>query len=328
LVLTASVVSAQQSDSTSPEARAKMFLRQGDYTNAIMLLNRAVAANPNDLDIQKDLAYAYYLKRDFVKGIEIAKPIVQRKDADVQSYQILGMMYKAIEGKKDLEKMYKDALKRFPNSGALLNEYGEVLWTKEKFTEAVKQWEKGILSEPSFPGNYYNAAKFYYFSADKVWGILYGEIFINLESYTERTAEIQTQLLDGYKKLFTDQDIMKNQQKTSDFATAVLENMRRNASQVSGGISVESLNRLRKAFISDWFQKDAPRFPYRLFDYQQQLIKAGMFDAYNQWVFSGSQSNQYKQWAASHTEEANAFTNFQKNRVFKLPKGQYYKNLN
>jgi len=323
-----SSITAQEPDSSSAENKAKAFLRQGDYTNAIMLLNRAAQANPDGLEIQKDLAYAHYLKRDFEKGLEIAKPIVKRKDADVQSFQILGMMYKAIEERKDCEKMYKEGLRRFPNSGVLYNEYGEMLWTKQEFKDAVKLWERGILSEPSYPGNYYNAAKYYYLSADKVWGILYGEVFINLESYSERTKEVQTQLLDGYKKLFTDTDIMKNQQNRSDFATAVLDNMRKNSSAVSGGISIESINKLRRAFLTDWFQKEAPRFPYRLFEYHQQLIKAGLFDAYNQWVFSGANAPQYKQWTASHTEEYNNFNNFQKNRVFKLPKGQYYQKIN
>jgi len=319
---------SQQPDSTTAEGKAKIYLRGGDYTNAIMLLNRASQENPGSLEIQKDLAYAYYLKRDFVKGLEIAKPIVKRKDADVQSFQILGMMYKAIEERKECEKMYKEGLKRFNNSGVLYNEYGEMLWTKQDFAEAVRLWERGILSEPSYPGNYYNAAKYYYFSADKVWGIIYGEVFVNLESYSQRTTEIQTQLIDGYKKLFTDPDIMKNQKNRSEFATAVLETMKKNAGLVAAGISVESLNKLRKAFIADWYQANAARFPYRLFEHQQQLVKAGMFDAYNQWLFSGANASQYQQWAAAHSEEVNNFSNFQKNRVFKLPKGQYYQKTN
>jgi Tfp pilus assembly protein PilF len=328
LVICINMLSAQTADTTTPESKAKSYLRQGDYTNAIMLLNRAAQSNPNSLEIQKDLAYAHYVKRDFVKGLELAKPIVKRQDADVQSFQILGMMYKAIEERKECEKMYKEGLRRFPNSGVLYNEYGEMLWTRQNFAEAVKLWEKGILSEPSFPGNYYNAARYYYFSADKLWGILYGEIFVNLESYSERTTEIQTQLTDGYKKLFVDADILKNQPNRSDFATLVLETMKKHSGLVSGGITIASLDKLRRAFIEDWFTTHAKRFPYRLFEYQQQLIKADMFEAYNQWVFSAASPGNYKQWVAANGEASAKFTNFQKNRVFKLPKGQYYQKIN
>ncbi len=318
---------AQDSSAISAGDRAKAFLREGDYTNAIMVLNRAVQAEPNELELQKDLAYAYYMKRDFAKGLATAKPIVKRSDADVQSFQILGLMYKAIEERKECEKMYKEGLRRFPNSGVLYNEYGEMLWSKQDFAEAVKLWEKGILSEPSYPGNYYNAAKYYYFSADKVWGILYGEIFINLESYTARTTEIQTQLLDGYKKLFTDADIMKNQQNRTEFATAVLDIMKQHSGVIAAGISVESLEKLRRSFIADWYTRFPARFSYRLFEYQKQLMAAGMFEAYNRWVFSQANPAGYTAWVADHKQAADQFSTFQRNRVFKIPKGQYYQAL-
>jgi len=304
---------------------AKAFIRQGDYSNAILVLNKALQSDPNNFEIKKDLAFAYYLHRDYVKAMETAKPLAEGNNADVQSYQILGMVYKAIEERKDAEKMYKASIKKFPKSGVLYNEYGEMLWSKKDFTEAVKLWEKGIEVEPNFSGNYYNAAKYYYFSVDKVWGIIYGEIFVNLESYSKRTAEIRNLLLDGYKKLFTDADLAKNQNTKNEFVRAFLETMKKNSSVVSNGITPESLVALRTRFILDWYTGNTGRFPYRLFDYQLQLLKAGMFDAYNQWIFGIAKDlAAFQIWTTTHTDEYNKFNAFQKNRVFKLPEGQYY----
>ncbi len=42
------------------------------------------------------------------------------------------MLYKAIEEVKECGKMYKTALKKFPNSGTLYNEYGEMMWSKKE----------------------------------------------------------------------------------------------------------------------------------------------------------------------------------------------------
>src|SRR5947209_1498574 len=109
---------------------ARTFQRQGDYPNAIIVLSRALEQQPNDLQLLKELAFTYYLQRDFVKAKQTALPLVSRTDADVQTYQIMGMVYKAIEERKECEKLYKDGLKKFPNSGVLYNEYGEMLWTK------------------------------------------------------------------------------------------------------------------------------------------------------------------------------------------------------
>ena len=312
-------------DSTSLHQTAKSFLRQGDYNNAILVLNKALQSDPDNLEMKKDLAFGYYLHRDFAKALEIAKPLAERRDADVQTFQILGLVYKAIEERKECEKMYKTALKKFPKSGVLYNEYGEMLWTKKDYSEAVKLWEKGIEVEPNFSGNYYNAAKFYYMSLDKVWGVIYGEIFLNLESYSKRTAEIRTIVYDGYKKLFGENDIVKNQNTKNEFVRAFLENMKKNAHVITSGVTPESLSALRTRFILDWYTANSTRFPFRLFDYHLQLLRSGMFDAYNQWIFGIAKDlSAFQTWTTTHTDEYNKFNTFQKNRVFKLPEGQYY----
>ena len=318
---------AQEQDPKTLQETARTFQRQGDYANAVLVLNRALQQKPDDLELRKELAFTYYLQRDYVKALEAAKPLPERADADVQSFQILGLVYKAIEERKDCERLYKNGLKKFPNSGVLYNEYGEMLWTKQDYS-AIKYWEKGIEVDPNYSGNYYNAAKHYYLSYDKVWGLIYGEIFLNLESYSKRTAEIKDLLLEGYKKLFFESNLQNKQDVKNAFAAAYLNTMSKNAAQVSGGITPESLTIIRTRFILDWFDKEATNFPFRLFDYQRQLLKEGMFDAYNQWIFGASQNlPAFQNWTNTHATSYNQFTGFQKGRVFKIPAKQYYQNV-
>jgi tetratricopeptide (TPR) repeat protein len=328
LLVSAGTVTAQEQDTKALQETAKNYVRQGDYPNAIMILNRAIQKDgeADNLELKKDLAFAYYLNRDYVRALDVAKPFAERKDADVQSYQILGMVYKAIEERKDCEKMYKTALKKFPNSGVLYNEYGEMLWSKNDYSDAVKQWEKGVEADPGNSGNYYNLAKYYFFSQDKVWGLIYGEIFVNLESYSKRTAEIKTVVLDGYKKLFTDVNLTKNQDTKNEFVKAFLDIMKTQSPFIgTNGVNPETLTAIRTKFVLEWFNKYATRFPFRLYEYHQQLLKSGMFDAYNQWLF-GTAGNltAYESWTKTHEEEHKKFDYFQHNRVFKLPTGQYY----
>ena len=83
---------------------------------------------------------------------------------------------------------------------------------------------------------------------------------------------------------------------------------------------------IRTRFILDWFENYGSKFPFRLFDYQRQLLQEGMFEAYNQWLFGTVENlSAYEAWTKNHTEEYTSFTNFQKGRVFKIPNGQYYK---
>jgi tetratricopeptide (TPR) repeat protein len=316
---------SQEQDPKKLHETAKTYMRQGDYSNAVLILNRILQNDPQNLEFLKDLAFTYYLKKDYVSAFETAKTFGDRKDADVQAYQILALVYKALDERKECEKLYRAALKKFPTSGVLYNEYGEMLWTKKEFADAAKLWEKGIEMDPNNSGNYYNAAKFYYMSADKTWGLIYGEIFVNLESYSQRTVEIKGLLLEGYKKLFTGSDLMKYQNTKNEFVSAFLGLMQKHSGTVSEGVTPETLTTLRARFILDWYDKYAARFPFRLFEHHVQLLKMGFFDAYNQWIFGAAGNlTAYQQWTSTHADVNNEFTRLQKNRVFKVPTGQYY----
>jgi tetratricopeptide (TPR) repeat protein len=312
----------------NPRETAQAFMRNGDFDNAILVLNRAYQQDKDNLDLQKDLTLAYYYKRDYAKALELVKPMLDRDDADVVSYQIAGNVYKALEEVKDADKMYKKAIKKFPKSGPLLSEYGELLWAQKDYN-AINLWEKGIREDPGYSGNYYNAALFYFYTKDKIWSLIYGEIFLNMESLTDRSNAMKQLLYDGYKqKLFGDADLMKDQTvKGGDFAEAYLTTMGKQASVMNKGLNVETLTMVRTRFILDWYANYAAKFPFKLFDYQQQLIREGMWDAYNQWLFGPVENlTAFDNWSKLHADNYKEFTTFQRGRIFKMPSGQYYKN--
>lgn len=307
----------------SPLETAQAFMRSGDFDNAILVLNNAIKQDNKNLELKKNLVLAYTYKRDFAKALEVAKPLVEDNDADEQTYQVAGNVYRALALYKDGEKMYKKALKKFPDSGPLYNEYGEMLWDNKDYS-AISQWEKGIEVAPSYAGNYYNAASYYYFTKDKIWTLIYGEIFVNMESLTERSTEVKKMLLDTYKqKLFTDVD--RKDKKQSDFEKAVADTYDKLSSLTAKGITIESLNMIRTRFILDWYNTYASKFPFKLFDYQQQLIRNGMFEAYDQWLFGPADNlAAFDQWAKANSEAYTKFTDFQKGRIFKMPQNQHY----
>ena len=91
---------------------------------------------------------------------------------------------------------------------------------------AIDQWEKGIQVDPTYAGSYYNAALYYFYTKDKVWSLLYGEIFVNTWKVLRTgAAAIKQLLLKGYKeKLFAEADLMKGEEKNkSEFAKAFLQ---------------------------------------------------------------------------------------------------------
>lgn len=314
-------------DAKALQETARNFEKEGDFSNAILVLSKAHDQDPNNIGVSKDLAFAYFQKSDYPKMQMVMKPLLERQDADADVFQLGGMLNRATGDTKECERIYKKGLKSFPDSGPLLNDYGELLWDKQDYT-AIKQWEHGIQVDPTYTGNYYNAAKYYYFTKDKAWSLIYGELFVNMESYSRRTVEIKNVLVEGYKKLFTDADIMKNQDTKNEFAVAFLTAMNKQAVAAKNGITPETLTMIRTRFLLDWFEKDAAKFPFKLFDYQRQLLKEGSFNAYNQWLFGSVQNlAAFENWTNTHAAEYKQFTTMQGNRLFKLGTGQYYQTV-
>ncbi|MCW3082161.1 MAG: tetratricopeptide repeat protein [Segetibacter sp.] len=310
---------------------AQTFLRQGDYENAILVLTKAQQMQPNSLQINKDLLFAYYLKRDFAKAMEVGRPLVARPDADAQSFQMLGLAFKSVAEDKEAEKLYKAGILKFPNEGILYSEYGDLIANKEP-ERAQKLWEKGIEEDPNHSSNYFFLSRQYAQKGDIVWSILYAEMFLNMESFTARTTEMKNLLLDQYKKFFisgykppVDADPKKKKKPTVMFATAVGETLNLQQAHVTYGITPETLTVIRTRFILDWYNKYGNTFPFKLFEHQRQLLQEGMFEAYNFWMFGpASNLKTYQTWQQFHQAELNSFLAFIRSKVFKIPEGQQY----
>jgi Flp pilus assembly protein TadD len=54
----------------SQQETARNFMKGGDWDNAILVLNRALQSDPKNLELQKDLDFSYYYKRDYAHALD------------------------------------------------------------------------------------------------------------------------------------------------------------------------------------------------------------------------------------------------------------------
>ncbi len=311
------------------------FQRTGDYSNAILVFNQALQLDPDNFETKKQLAYTYYLKGDMNKAKTIIDPLLNKKEVDVQAFQIAGNIYVSREEWKTAQKIYERALRKFPESGELYNDNGNLLMNFKMYDASLNSWLKGIEKDPAFPGNYYNATKTYYYSNNPLWCIIYGEIFMNMESFTTRTAEVRNILLESYKRLFNDPALLnsvmpeegkkKSRSANSGFAQSYKQAMGKQLGVITGGVDLDALIMVRTRFLLDWDNNYAADYPFSLFDFQRKLLRDGLFEAYNQWLF-GPAINQarYKAWTTLHKQEYDAFNKFQRDTPFKTRPDEYY----
>jgi hypothetical protein len=327
LLLVIQPLAAQQPTVKQLRETALNFQRQEDYGNALMILSRALEMEPLNLSLLKDIANTLYLAGDYKQAGSRALPLTARADADEQVFQIAGDIFTIQEDWKQADKIYRKGLKKFPVSGPLFSKFGEMFWLREKPADAIAQWENGLKADPTYPLNYYHAAKFYFTTADKARSIIYGEIFVNQESYTARTAEIKVLLLESYKRVYMTGDSKKFFVKeTTPFESKVLSILNKQTEWALRGITPDNLLAIRTRFITDWYEDEASvRFPFQLFEHQRNLLKEGLFEAYNQWIFgTAADPNAYQFWTKTHEGEQARYSLYQRNKLFKMPAGQYY----
>ena len=114
--------------------------------------------------------------------------------------------------------------------------------------------------------------------------------------------------------------MLANIKDKNNFEIAFLTTMNKQNDIVVNGINAETLTMIRTRFILDWNRNYAKKFPFALFDKQEQYLQEGLFPAYNQWIFGATQNlANYQNWISTHAEEYAAFNKFQQGRIFKIP---------
>jgi tetratricopeptide (TPR) repeat protein len=316
---------AQSQEAADLYQKGLQFIYKADYSNAILVLKQAAEKDPKDVNILNDLGLAYFMAGQYKQGYDLLRPVAESSLADDRTFQITAMLLRGGRNIKEADQVYKVGLKEFPKSGPLLADYGEFLQSIDPSTPAaLNVWERGISGDPAYPANYFFAAKAYAAKDQNIWAIVYGEIFCNMESYTTRTVEMKEILYECYKRAFAFE--LGNSKSKNPFEKEVAAVLEKQKSLTVSGITPELVTAIRTRFILDWYNGgSAERFPLQLFDHQQYLLQQGMYDAYNQWLF-GSITNMavFQNWTQMHAEEYAAFNQMQRNKLFKMPAGQYY----
>jgi len=302
----------------------KNYMIDGDYSNAESLLTDAYNLDTNNIVFTKDLALCLYFEKEYKRGIKILANKIDVGIADDQTYQILGTIYTANQQLVEAENLYLKAIKKFSSNGAFYNEIGELLNSK-KDIKCIDFWERGIELDPIYARNYFNACK-YYENIDPIWSIIYGETYVNLDPLNQKTPEIKDILLNNYKAYFSDLSNEKYIKEKNKFMQKVLSNLSKQFNiVVDKGITTSTLTMIRTKFILDWYKDKTEKYPFKLFDMHLKLLREGMFEAYNQWLFGSSENlSSFQSWTQLHSLEYAEFMQYFNTNSFKPVKDEFY----
>lgn len=306
--------------------KAIELMDNGKIDESIKLLEEAQALDPDRFVYPYEIAYAHYLKGDYKGAIKILEKIRKHKDVSDRLFQLLGNSYDNIGNSDKAFDVYDEGLKLFPNSGIIYLEIGNVFWGKKEYGKALPYYEKGIEVDPEFPSNYYRATLIYCSSTEEVWGMIYGEIFMNLERNSKRTSEISKILYDVYKseiKFTSDTSFSVSFSQNATISVDDLKDAKNFKLPYGIGfyeqalmlsmvkekaVDINSLDRARTNFVGIYLQNDNnKKYPNILFDYQNKILKAGHMEAYNHWVLMKGDEEAFGVWYSANTEKWESF---------------------
>jgi tetratricopeptide (TPR) repeat protein len=312
------------------------LMDNGKIAQGLALLEEAKKLDPSKSIYSYEMAYGNYAAGNYKKAIKILEDILDAPDGSDLYYQLLGNAYDNDGNGKKATKVYEAGLAKYPNSGKLYLESGIQQLGFKEFNTALTLFEKGIDVEPDFPSNYYWAAKLFLgASEEEVWGMIYGELFMNMERNSKRTAEISKMLYDTYKSeiAFTSDTSMsvsfsKNATiEISDatdlaniklpYGVSVYEPVLSIALVGEQQVTPASLDRIRSRFIDIYFQQNQHvKYPNALFTFVKTVKDAGHMEAYNHWILMKGDETDFELWRTSNPEKWEAFIEwFKQNKI-------------
>ncbi|MDH6308437.1 tetratricopeptide (TPR) repeat protein [Dysgonomonas sp. PFB1-18] len=301
------------------------IMDEGHYDKSIEMLEEAQKLDPDNFIYPYEIAFAYYLKKDYQRAIKLLKKSEKHKNVSDLTYQLLGNSYDYSNNRKEAIKTYEKGLKKFPFSGKLYLELGVVQMSEDNYNKALDYFEKGISVEPAFSSNYYWASKLFCTSSqEEVWGMIYGELFMNLERNSKRTAEISELLYNTYKseiKIVSDTAMSVSFSKNNVISfTGELTSLRMPFGigiyeptllmSIIGvkEINMESLNGIRSRFVDNYYQNGyEKRYPNVLFEYQKKIKEANHIEAYNYWILMKGDEYEFMNWQLANKDKWESF---------------------
>jgi tetratricopeptide (TPR) repeat protein len=305
------------------------FLKERNYEYAIEEFREALALDKNNLQINTDYSFAYYLNKQYGNASIIIDETMKLPSADEKVFKLACEIYSAKNDYKTALECIELGMEKFPISGELVSQKAQLFYNYKKDEEAIRLWQMALDMQPGFAEPYYGIAVAYDTAgAYLAKTILYAETFLLSEPYSNKATEMKKLLYRCYQalyvQLFTKNNEPKATAKKSNQFTAEIENklirmIRANKYILIDGATIHNITQLRKSCIADWQSTQAEGTMPAVIEYHQRLVHEQLFDTYNEWLFGNvANAKQYKQWAEEHEDALDLFHQFLKENKFKV----------
>lgn len=313
-------------------AHAVNLIDQGQADSSRIILEDLVKKYPKSYLVNYEYTYTLCQIGEFKKANKILRKLENYPEANARLHAMIGNTYDYMGQPNKALKAYQNGLKKFPNTGVLYVEQGNVYLNQRKYDEAMSYYEKGIEVDPLYPTGYLRASMLYLSSTEPVWGMIYAEMFSLLKPEAGECAALNKRVV----------EILRNNIKKENDTLHVTLTKRNNIYMRKNAKPEEILNALESAYSSfevayeskvgiaammhgykdtidfDLFCKiratvadslvgSDDNLP--LFNFQKKVIEAGFWKAYNIFIYRQAFPAEYEAFMADE-ENVNQLNTF------------------
>ena len=201
----------------------------------------------------------------------------------------------------------------------------------------LSELEHEVIKQPMSPDLYYPLSKAFSETSERVWAVVYGEIYCNLTTDAQSFLEISKLL----GTMFESSLIYKGEGKVEisfmavagvgkDSPTVPFE-MSFEISTIHGftnfdkfeGISLETIHQVRMNQVRAWKEKDLAE--HGLIDWYNQLLAADLFEAYDYWLFQNFRPDEYSAWKSKNNQKLRKFLKWRQSHKIDPSKGTWHR---
>ncbi|MBL4755068.1 MAG: tetratricopeptide repeat protein [Flavobacteriales bacterium] len=323
------------------------IMDNGEIDKSIKLLKKAKKLDAGNYNYPYEIGYAYFMQKDYENAIKTLTEVIDYKENSDQCFTLLGNIYDIDKQPEKAIEIYKIGLEKFPNSGRLYYELGNVTEVLKNYEAALESWETGISVSPAYPSNYHTASIYYCkYSTEKIWGVIYGELFINIERGSKKTEQMSKLLFDTYQSSITIKSKTEAGVSFSKSMQIVVPkegeemklpfSMHYEMTMLLGVTSeleeeelgIKALNNIRTSFIDNWYtNKRDIDYPNIVFDWHKKLIELGYFESYNYWLFMKGNGEEFDQWYVENKEKFDQFVEWFSGHPMKIDEQSNFNRL-
>lgn len=305
---------AQNSKASSWISSAEREMEKQNFKQAAELYEKALKFDKQNPDYKYQLAMAHYRQEKYDKVINMMEEVMEKSEnqAKVNWYRLLGNSYDLSGNYDACINWLRLGQKKFPKAGEFYLDLGIVEMIKENYEEALTHWETGIEAVPEYPDNYYWAAKIFAESNEKLWALIYGELFMNMERGTERFDDMSEILYGLYLQVIEEKmdekvTIQLERDEKNPFEEAHVRifgilkkydmlNLDRGRTIDGGNNTLKAIAMVRRNFMETWLQGFSLTYGNILYKFHQQMFDLTFLDSYNFWLFSKANSPEFISW--------------------------------